>query len=98
MHLHGEPYGLTLKVGHSLGEAPMTVAGFVAIGGVLTLVLLAVVIGSADSRARRSAWKRIACRRRELGEWERQLIRAADSAGCPACRLRREREGAHDMA
>jgi hypothetical protein len=74
----------------------MTGIAFVAVGGVLALVLLAVLIGSTDARAQRGAWNRIARRRRELGEWERQLIRAAESAGCPACRLLRERGGAHD--
>jgi hypothetical protein len=63
----------------------MTVMGFVAFGGVLSLVLLAVLIGLADSRAQRDAWNRIARHRRELGEWERELIRAAESRGCPAC-------------
>jgi hypothetical protein len=71
----------------------MTIAGLIALGGVGTLVLLAVVIGIVNGAAQREAWKRIARRRRELGEWERQLIRAAESAGCPACHLLRERYG-----
>ena len=71
----------------------MTGIAFVAVGGVLTLVLLAVLIGSTDVRAQREAWARIARRRRELGEWERRLIRAAESEGCPACLLRLERDG-----
>jgi hypothetical protein len=74
----------------------MTGIAFVAVGGVLALVLLAVLIGGADARAQREAWNRIARRRRELGEWERQLIRAAESEGCPACRLLRERGGLHE--
>ena len=74
----------------------MTGIVFIAAGGVLALVLLAVLIGSADGRAQRDAWNRIAHRRRELGEWERQLIRAAESQGCPACRLLRERGSGHD--
>ena len=65
-------------------------------GGVIALVLLAVLIGTADARAQREAWNRIARRRRELGEWERELIRAAESRGCPACRLLRERGTPHD--
>jgi hypothetical protein len=68
----------------------------IAVGGIAALVLLAVLIGNADARARRGAWNRIAGRRRELGEWERQLIRAAESKGCPACRLQRERGEQHD--
>src|SRR5688572_10534128 len=96
VHLHGEASGPTLRKWSPPEEAPMTGIAFVAVGGVLTLVLLAVLIGSTDARAQRGAWNRIARRRRELGEWERQLIRAADSAGCPACRLLRERGGVHD--
>ena len=69
---------------------------FVAVGGIVALVLLAVLIGSTDARAQREAWNRIARRRRELGEWERQLIRAAESEGCPACRLLQERGGVHE--
>jgi hypothetical protein len=75
----------------------MTMLGWVAVGGVVALVLLAVLIGSADARAQRAAWNRIARQRRELGEWERQLIRAAESEGCPACQLLRERGGTHDL-
>ena len=74
----------------------MTGIALVAVGGILTLVLLAVLIGTADARAQRDAWNRIARRRRELGEWERELIRAAESRGCPACRLLRERGMPHD--
>jgi hypothetical protein len=74
----------------------MTGIALVAVGGVLALVLLAVLIGTADARAQREAWNRIARRRRELGEWERELIRAAESRGCPACRLLRERGTPHD--
>jgi hypothetical protein len=74
----------------------MTGIALVAVGGILALVLLAVLIGTADARAQRDAWNRIARRRRELGEWERELIRAAESRGCPACRLRRERGMPHD--
>jgi hypothetical protein len=74
----------------------MTGIAFVAVGGVVALVLLAVLIGNADARAQREAWNRIARHRRELGEWERELIRAADSEGCPACRLLRERGTLHD--
>jgi hypothetical protein len=69
----------------------------VSVGGVLALVLLAVLIGSADARAQRAAWNRIARHRRELGEWERRLIRAAESEGCPACRLLREHGRLHDQ-
>jgi hypothetical protein len=75
----------------------MTAMAFVAVGGVVALILLAVLIGSADARAQRAAWNRIARHRRELGEWERQLIRAVESEGCPACRLLRERGGLHDL-
>lgn len=74
----------------------MTGIAFVAVGGVVALVLLAVLIGNTDARAQREAWNRIARRRRELGEWERELIRAAESEGCPACRLLRERGKLHD--
>jgi hypothetical protein len=74
----------------------MTGIALVAVGGILALVLLAVLIGTADARAQRDAWNRIARRRRELGEWERELIRAAESRGCPACRLLRERGTPHD--
>jgi hypothetical protein len=64
--------------------------GFVAIAGVIALISLAVLIGVTESRAQREAWNRIARRRRELGEWERELIRAAESRGCPACPLLQE--------
>jgi hypothetical protein len=69
----------------------MTVVGYVAVAGVMALIALAVLIGVTDARAQREAWNRIARRRRELGEWERELIRAAESRGCPACRLLHER-------
>jgi hypothetical protein len=69
---------------------------FVAVGGIVALVLLAVLIGSTDARAQREAWNRIARRRRELGEWERRLIRAAESEGCPACRPLQERGDVHE--
>jgi hypothetical protein len=74
----------------------MTGIAFVAVGGIVALVLLAVLIGNTDARAQREAWNRIARRRRELGEWERELIRAAEGEGCPACRLLRERGKLHD--
>jgi hypothetical protein len=74
----------------------MTGIAFIAVGGVVALVLLAVLIGNTDARAQREAWNRIARHRRELGEWERELIRAAESEGCPACRLLRERGKLHD--
>jgi hypothetical protein len=69
----------------------MTGIALVAVGGVVALALLAVLIGYADARAHRGAWNRIARRRRALGDWERRLIRAAESEGCPACRLLRAR-------
>jgi hypothetical protein len=94
--LHDVLVHLTLGIGSPPEEAPMTGIAFVAVGGVLALVLLAVLIGNADARAQREAWNRIARRRRELGEWERELIRAAESEGCPACRLLRERGTLHD--
>jgi hypothetical protein len=68
----------------------MTGMELVAVGGIAVLVLLAVLIGSGDARAQRGAWNRIARHRRELGEWERQLIRAAE--------LLRERPGRHDRS
>jgi hypothetical protein len=74
----------------------MTVMGFVAVVGVIALIALAVLIGVTDARAQREAWNRIARRRRELGEWERELIRVAESRGCPACRLLKERGGLHN--
>jgi hypothetical protein len=67
-----------------------------AVGGVAALALLAVLIGYADARAQRGAWNRIARHRRELGDWERRLIRAAESEGCPVCQLLRERDGLRD--
>src|SRR3990170_7829438 len=75
VHLHERSPHLTLGTGSPPEEAPMTGIALVAVGGVLTLVLLAVLIGTADARAQREAWNRIARRRRELGEWERELIR-----------------------
>jgi hypothetical protein len=74
----------------------MTGIAFVALGGILALVLLAVLIGSAQARAGRAAWNRIARRRRELGDWERRLIRSAESDGCPACQPLRERGRLHE--
>src|SRR5436190_22138453 len=96
VHLHAATTRLTLGTGSPPEEAPMTGIAFIAVGGVIALVLLAVLIGNADARAQREAWNRIARRRRELGEWERELIRAAESEGCPACRLLRERGMLHD--
>jgi len=60
-------------------------------GGVGVLVILAVLVGQAQ--AQDTAWRRIARERRELGEWERALIAAAESRGCPACKLWSEGEG-----
>jgi hypothetical protein len=76
-------------------EAAMGVIA-VAVVGVLGLVVLAVLVGLADARAQREAWARIARDRRELGEWERELISAAESRGCAACKLLRERAGFDD--
>jgi hypothetical protein len=67
----------------------------VIVVGLFALVLIAVRVG--DARAQREAWNRIARHRRELSEWERELIRAAESGGCPACRLLRERGELHDQ-
>src|ERR687890_297004 len=78
VHLHSDSRHLTLGTGSPPEEAPMTGIAFVAVGGVLALVLLAVLIGNADARAQREAWNRIARHRRELGDWERQLIRVAE--------------------
>jgi hypothetical protein len=69
---------------------------WIAVIGMLALVVLAAIIGMADGRARRQAWDRIARRRRELGEWERELIRAAEVHDCPVCRLRPEHTELHD--
>ena len=74
----------------------MVVTATVVVGGFVALVLLAVLVGRADARAQREAWNRIARHRRELGEWERQLVRAAESEGCPGCRLLYERGGLPD--
>ncbi len=62
---------------------------WIAVIGMLVLVVLATVIGVADGRARSRAWGTIARRRRELGEWERELMRTAEAHDCPACRLMR---------
>ena len=74
----------------------MAVIATVVVGGFVALVLLAVLVGSTDARAQREAWNRIAHKRRELGAWERELVRAAESRDCPACRLQRERGGLTD--
>jgi hypothetical protein len=71
----------------------MTGIELVAVGGVVALVLMAVLIGSADARAQRDAWNRIADHRRELGEWERRLLSATESNDCPVCRPQHERDG-----
>lgn len=76
----------------------MGVITAVVVGGFVTLVLLAVLIGSADVMAQRAAWKRIARRRHELGEWERRLIETANADSCPRCRLLHERGKLHDQA
>jgi hypothetical protein len=70
---------------------------------VIALVALAVRIG--DLQAKQQGWERIAIERRRLAElrrvlderaaelyqWESELVRAAESAGCPVCDLRRRR-------
>ena len=57
-------------------------------GGIGLLVVLAVLIGQVQ--AQEAAWRTIAQERRELDQWERELIAAAESRGCPVCRLRGE--------
>ena len=59
-------------------------------GGVGVLIVLAVLIGQAQ--AQDTAWRRIAQERRELDEWERDLIAAAETRNCPVCRLRAARD------
>jgi|tagenome__1003787_1003787.scaffolds.fasta_scaffold16349914_1 hypothetical protein len=57
----------------------------VAIGGIVLLVLLAVLAGLADDSSQDQAWRRIAAARRRLWE-ERHGVRqpwACPSANCP---------------
>lgn len=50
------------------------------------MLIFAVLVGQA--RAQESAWRAIAAERRELHDWERALITAAEGRGCAACTLR----------
>jgi hypothetical protein len=59
--------------------------------GVALLISIAVAVGSANARAERAAWSRIARQRRELFDWEQDLINAAEARECTACRLLRRR-------
>ncbi|MBC8091972.1 MAG: hypothetical protein H7Y15_08555 [Pseudonocardia sp.] len=68
----------------------MVLSTIVIAGGVGLLAVLTVLIGQA--RAQEAAWRGIARERRELGDWERELIAAAEGRGCPACRLRAEED------
>lgn len=74
----------------------MSFEAVVAALGLLVLIALAVVIGLAQGRAEELARRRIARHRRELWEWERELIAAAESRGCASCKLLRERAELHD--
>jgi hypothetical protein len=57
-------------------------------GGIGLLIGLGVLIGQLH--AQETAWRAIARERRELGERKQEMVAAAQSSGCPACRLRRE--------
>lgn len=66
---------------------------YVIVLGVGLLVGLAIGIGvvERDGGLRRQSWRRIAAKRRELGIWERQLLKAAESRGCAGCEIWRTR-------
>lgn len=66
---------------------------YVIVLGVGLLIGLAVAVGVAerDGGAQRESWRRIAAKRRELGIWEQQLIRAAEFRGCAGCEIWRTR-------
>jgi hypothetical protein len=66
--------------------------------GAALLVALAITIGVSDGRAQRAAWKRIASARRELWEWEEELIHAAEGRGCAGCQVLRRRAELLDAA
>lgn len=63
----------------------------VAVLGLIALVTVALLLGLAAARVQKRARARITLQRQELDDWERELIRAAESRGCSACRLLRER-------
>jgi recombinational DNA repair protein RecR len=61
--------------------------------GVALLITLATLIGLAEGRAQRDAWRSIAEERRELQDWEAALIEAVESRDCAECRfVRRPRD------
>ena len=71
----------------------------VTICGLVLLLFLAVTVGYAEGRAQRDAWVRIAAERRELWEWEQELIEAAEARGCAGCRIwRRRAQGSSEVS
>ena len=64
----------------------MSAALAVIVLGSVALVALALLAGLADRHGQHRAWDRIARRRGELTEWERQLQAAAEAGLCPRCR------------
>lgn len=69
----------------------MTVYLVIVGTGLGILIILAVVVAQLESRSQSAAWRAIARTRRELADWEGELIAAAESRGCAACRLLRRR-------
>jgi len=92
-----------LPVGCSRPDQVIDMLIALAAVAVVALVALAVRIG--DLQAKQQGWDRIAEERRQLAEFsraldaranelyqsERELVRAAESAGCPVCALRKQR-------
>lgn len=70
------------------GAGDRVLMPLVAGGGLGLMIGLAVLIG--QRRTQEVAWRCVAAERRELDQWERELIAAAEGRGCPACRLRYE--------
>jgi hypothetical protein len=77
----------------------------ISLAAVAVVVLIGLAVRIGDLQAKEQAWDRIAAERRNLAElrraldqraaelyqWESELVRAADSAACPVCALRRQR-------
>jgi len=92
-----------LLVGCSRPDQVIDMLVSLAAVAVALLIGLAVRIGSLQ--AKQEGWDRIAAERRELAEFRRaldelaaelyqresELVRAAESAGCPVCALRKQR-------
>lgn len=79
---------IALRKCQSGNRGARVLMSLVAGGGLGLLIGLGVLVGQRQTQE--VAWRRIAMERRELDQWERELIAAAEGRGCSACRLRRQ--------